>query len=158
MKCRFLMPLFRLEWNHEENVYPETTISILEALLNEAVKLERLALIDAGSREFPDWKHPSEFADFVVGFVEIMTHMTCCCLTFKQMDGDLMISIKDRVENEVINDRPLLWFHLDGAIPKASDPGVPSIHYHQIVDPVSLVRAEKHLASFNGAPNSSESL
>jgi len=136
-----LLPSFRLEWDHKEDAYPDTAFSILKAILKESIKeckLERLALIDAGSVDFPNWKHPPEFADFLVDFTAKMTHLTCCCLTFKQMDVDLIKSIKERVEEEVVTERPSLWFHLGRDIPNVSDPGVPPIHYHQIVQPITL--------------------
>jgi len=134
-----------LRWNHKEDVYPETAFSILKAILKESIKksmeetkLERLTLIDAGTAavDLPDWKHPPEFADFLVRFTAQMTHLTCCCLTFKQMDIDLMKAIKERVEEQVVMERPSLWFHLGRDLPDASDPGVPSIHYHQMVNPI----------------------
>jgi len=55
------------------------------------------------------------------------------------MDPGLMTEIKKRVELEVVTERPSLWFHLGRNIPQASDAGVPPIHYHQIVEPVSFV-------------------
>ena len=146
-------PSYSLRWEHKEDVYPGTAVSILKAILNEAIvkeavlkgsidssiqetKLERLALIDAGSVDLPNWKHPPNFADFLVDFTAKMTHLTCCCLTFKQMDGVLMKAIKERVEEEVVIERPSLWFHLGRDIPNVSDPGVPAIHYHQMVNPM----------------------
>ncbi len=135
----------RSPWSqdHKEVVYPATAVSILKAILKGSIeksvhetKLERLVLIDAGSipsSKLSDWKHPPEFADFLVGFTAQMTHLSCCCLTFKQMDIKLMKAIKERVEEEVVTERPSLWFHLDRDIPNVSDPGVPPIiHYHQI--------------------------
>jgi len=69
-----------------------------------------------------------------------MKHLTCYCLTFYQMDVDLIKSIKNRVEEEVLVAERLYsrWFHLSRKVPQASDPGVPSIHYHQIVEPPSF--------------------
>lgn len=55
------------------------------------------------------------------------------------MDVDVMNAIKSRVEEEVVPERPSLWFHLDRILPKASDQSVPPIHYHQMVNPVSFV-------------------
>lgn len=129
----------RLEWTHKEDVYPATAFAILKALLKASLKLERLVLIDAATEKLPQWKPPPGFADFLVDFTAKMTHMTCCCVTFKQMNTGLMEEIKERVENEVVTERPSLWLHLDHAIPEASDPGVPAVHYHQIVYPISFV-------------------
>ena len=50
-----------------------------------------------------------------------------------------MKGIKERVEEEVVKLRPSLWFHLGRTIPEASDHGVPAIHYHQIVYPMSFI-------------------
>lgn len=44
----------------------------------------------------------------------------------------------ERIAQEVVPTRPSLWFHLDRALPEASDPGVPWIHYHPMVDPMSF--------------------
>ena len=139
----------RLELNLAGDDYFTAAFYILKVILekslftfrNESAKLERLTLIDAGPRNFPDWKPPQEFADFLVDFTAKMTHLTCCCLTFKQMDGVLMKTIKERVEKEVVMERPSLWFHLDSVIPDPSDPGVPPIHHHQIVSPISFYTA-----------------
>ena len=129
---------FRLKWNHKEAVYPETVLSILKALLAESVPLERLVLIDDGIAKLPDWNPPPDFADFIVDFASKMVNLSCFCITFNQMDAELMNGIKQRVIEEVVAKRRSLWFHLGRAIPKASDVGVPSIHYHQIVEPIRL--------------------
>ena len=119
-------------------MYPTTTMLILEALLAESTQLERLVLVDDGTGNLPGWSHPPEFADFLVGFVSKMANLSCCCVTFNQMDIDLMKEITQRVTEQVVTTRRSLWFHLDRAIPKPSDPGVPPIHYHQIVEPISF--------------------
>jgi len=54
------------------------------------------------------------------------------------MDPKLMKEIKERVELEVVKERPSLWFHLGRVIPQASDTGVPLIHCI-IIEPVSFV-------------------
>jgi len=111
---------------------------ILEALLAESTQLERLVLVDGGTGNLPGWSHPPEFADFLVGFVATMPTLSCFCVTFNQMDIFLAKDITQRVTEEVVGMRLSLWFHLDRAVPKASDPGVPPIHYHQIVEPISF--------------------
>jgi len=103
------------------------------------LKLEERFQINVPCEKLPDWQPPPEFADFLVDFTAKMTHMTCCLITFHQINTGLMQKIKERVENEVVTERPSLWFHLDHAIPEASDPGVPAVHYHQIVKPISFV-------------------
>jgi len=128
-----------LVFKQQENNGPSTAYSILKALLKRSLLLERVALIDGGSEKLVAWKHPPEFADFLVGFNAKMTHLTCCCLTFNKLDVDLMKAIKERVEEEVVTDRPSLWFYMDRSLPEASDEGMPSIHYHQMVKPISFV-------------------
>jgi len=128
-----MLTSFRLEWNHQEDIYSTTAFSILEALLKGSVQLERLTLIVAGPKNIPDWNPSPEFANFLVEFTTKMTHLTCCCIIFNQLGVKLMKEIKQRVEKEVVAERPSLWLHLDRALPEASDPGVPSIHYHQMV-------------------------
>jgi len=128
-----------LVFKHQEDAYPSTAYSILKALLKGSVLLERVALIDGGSEKRPDWKPPPEYADFLVGFTAKMTHMTCLCLTFNQLDVDFMEEIKNRVKKEVVTERPSLWFSMGRTLPEASDEGVPAIHYHQIISPISFV-------------------
>jgi len=130
---------FRLKWSHKEDVYAEATLQILKAIRTECVQLERLVLIDDGIAKLPGWNPPPDFADFIVDFASKMANLSCFCITFNQIDADLMNGIKQRVDDEVVTMRCSLWFHLGRVIPKASDVGVPSIHYHQIVEPVSFV-------------------
>ena len=77
--------------------YPTAAALILKVILEkslltfrkESYNLERLALIDAGTTvDLPSWKHPHGFADFLVRFTAQMTHLTCCCLSFKQIQAD----------------------------------------------------------------------
>lgn len=67
-----------------------------------------------------------------------MEQMSCCCLTFNQMDVDLVEEINHRIKQEMIEKRRFLWFHLGSTVPEASDVGVPPIHYHEMVEPVSF--------------------
>ncbi len=136
---------FRLKWKHGGDDYTATVLSILEFLLENKkfLLLERLVLIEDGGsqnkrkrRRWTASPPPPGFFDRLLDFASKMTHMTCCCLTFNQMDPKLMKEIKERVELEVVKERPSLWFHLGREIPQA---GVPLIHYHQIVEPVSFV-------------------
>jgi len=126
-----------LKWKHEDDNYPSTALSILKAILEKSVLLERLALIDGGSDNLPIWIHPPDFADFLVKFAAKMSHLTCCCLSFKQLDCFPIVNVKHRIAQEVVRMRPSLWFHMDRSLPQASDPGVPWVHYHQLVDPMS---------------------
>ena len=131
--------IIRLEWNHDEEDYPSAALSILKAILEKSVLLERLVLIDGGSDNLPIWNQPPEFADFLVEFASKMPHLTCCCLSFKQLDSFPIVNIKQRIAHEVVRVRPSLWFHIDRSLPEASDPGVPWVHYHEIVDRMSFV-------------------
>jgi len=55
--------------------------------------------------------HPStELSKFLVEFASKMDHLTSCCLTFNHLSLDLMKEIKQRVEEEVVTERPSLWF------------------------------------------------
>ena len=139
LKGYFFANIFSLEWDHQEDVYPATALLILKAILEKSPLLERLVLIDGGSDNLPFLSAPHKFSDHILEFASKMTHMSCFCVTFNQLAVDLMKEIKERVENEVVAERPSLWFHLDRNIPEASDAGVPSVHYHQIVEPVSFV-------------------
>jgi len=138
-KLHVVISIFRLEWWHEDEEYPATALLYLKAILKESVNLERLALIDGGSYESFALSPPPELANVLVEFTSKMDHLTCCCITFNYRSVDLMKKIKQRVEEEVVTERPSLWFHLDRRIPEASDLGVPWIHYHQIVRPMSFI-------------------
>ena len=131
-------------WNRKEEDYPATVLSILKTFLGneKSLLLERLVLIedrDSGNVSPSPSPPPPGFSDRLLEFTSKMKHLTCCCITSNQMDPDLMTEIKNRVELEVVTERPSLWFHLGRNIPKALDAGVPLIHYHQIVEPVSFV-------------------
>jgi len=141
------------EWNHEEDGYPTTVLSILKILREKSPLLERLVLIDGGFCSYsltvndgfrlelplPSLSPPHKFSELLLEFTSKMTHMTCCCLTFRRLAVNLLKEITERVEEDVVAERPSLWFHLGRNIPKASDAGVPSVHYHEIVEPVSFV-------------------
>ena len=134
----FSIVLFRLKWNDKEKKHPRTASKILRALvLANFVQLESLALIDAGSGK-PDWKNPPNLADTMVRFAKMMANLSCCCLIFKQMNAEYMNEGKQKVEKDVVQTHPTLWFYLGRSIPNASDLGVPLIHYHQIVAPMSF--------------------
>ena len=128
-----------MKWDDRKDKYPATAFLILRGLLANSAQLERLALIDHGSGKLDEWESPSKFADSIVGFVSKMVKLSCVCLTFKQINADFMNGIKQRVAKEVVAKRPSLWFHLGHSIPKISDAGVPTIHYHQIVQPMTFV-------------------
>jgi len=127
-----------MKWDDRKDKYPATAFLVLRALLAGSVQLERLALIDGGSGNLDEWESPSKFDDSIVGFISKMVNLSCVCLTFKQINVDYMNGIKQRVTEEVVAMRPSLWFHIGRSVPKASDAGVPSIHYHQIVQPMSF--------------------
>lgn len=134
----FFIVLFRLKWHDKENKHAKTASKILRALvLANFVQLESLALIDPGSGK-PDWKNPPNLADTMVRFAKMMANLSCCCLVFKQMNAEYMNEGKQKVEKDVVQTRPTLWFHLGRSIPNPSDLGVPLIHYHQIVHPKSF--------------------
>jgi len=126
-----------LKWNHRDAKYPTLTLSLIKAILKKSPRLERLVLIDGGSENLPSYSYLPGLDDSLVYFAANMKHLTCYCLTFNQMDVDLMKGIKNRVEEEVVTERPSLWFHLSRQLPQA-DPNVPSIHYQQIVEPPSF--------------------
>jgi len=128
-----------MKFSGTDDAYPVTALLLLKALVDESVPLERLALIDGSNDNLNVWRPSSDFSDSLVDFFTKMSHLTCCCITFSQMDVDLMNGIKNRVEEEVVKKRRWLWFHLGRAVPKASDAGVPPIHYHEMVEPVTFL-------------------
>jgi len=142
--------IFSLVWDHKEltsrMTYPLTALRIIKALLQKSPLLERLVLIDGGSKYLPflnlPHKYPDLFRHFlqeILQFASKMTHLSCCVLTFNYLTDDFMKVIKERVEEEVVSVRPSLWFYLDRKMPEPSDGSVPSVHYHEIVEPVSFV-------------------
>jgi len=130
---------FRLKWNnHEDDEYPGFALLLLKAIREKGVHLERLVLIDGSSKDTSFWSPPPDFANLLVELTTKLEHLTCCCITFNHLSVDLMKETKQRVEKEVVTERPSLWFHLDRRIPEASDYGVPWIHFHEIVHPMSF--------------------
>jgi len=157
LKDYSFVKLLSFEWNHKEDGFPTTALSILEVLREKSPLLERLVLIDGGSvdggfrelwtvndygmwtESLPSLSPPHKFSDLLLEFASKMTHMTCCLITFEQLAVDLMKEVEERIEKEVVAERPSLWFYLDRKIPKAPEGGVPSVHFHEIVEPVSFV-------------------
>lgn len=129
---------FRLKWNYQYEDFLGTILSLLSAILKESVLLERLVLIDGGPSNSSSYTYLPGLDDAFVNFAAKMTHMTCCCITSNQIDSDHMKAIKQRVEEEVLPERPSLWFHMGRTVPEASDTTMPPIHYCQIVDPQSF--------------------
>jgi len=83
-----------MKWNqHEDDEYPETVLSILKAIPEKSAQLERLVVIDGGSEPLSSWSSPTELANLLVEFTSKLNHLTCCCLTFKQLSADLMKEI-----------------------------------------------------------------
>jgi len=125
-----------LEWKHHGNGFP--VLLMLKTLLGCSLHLERLALINRSTGTVPTlpvWDHPPEATDFLVNFALKMKRLVCCCLVFDRIDWNLVKDVYERVENEVVPIRPSLWFHLGRGEPYSSDPDVPSIHFHEMVDP-----------------------
>jgi len=123
-----------LEWKHHGNGFP--FLMILQSLLGYSLQLERLALINRCTGTAPAvWDHPPDAADFLVDFAFKMKRLVCCCLLFDRIDSSLIKDVSERIKNEVVPKRPSLWFHLGRGEPYVNDPEVPSIHFHEIVDP-----------------------
>ncbi len=81
-----------------------------------------------------DWKHPPKTADYVVQFAKEMKRLVCCCLTFYYFNQNLCNQVNSRIAKEVVSERPSLWFVMDCFNPKVTDPNIPLIHYHEMVD------------------------
>ena len=62
-----------------------------------------------------------------------MKHLFAVCVTFDELDSILKEEVDRRIVEEVLPNRPALWFHLGTDIPNAVDPGVPLVHYHEMV-------------------------
>ncbi len=83
----------------------------------------------------PVWKKLPKAADFLVNFALKMERLVCCCLV-DWIRLSLIKKIQERIENDVLPQRRSLWFYLGQAEPCASDPDVPGIHFHEMVNPV----------------------
>ena len=112
-------------------------LRILKSLKQFSPKIERISL------EFMCKTYPTDrdhlMGDLLVDFTLKMKHLSCLSLSLKQLDGALIKNVHERIKKEVLPTRPSLWFHLDRCLPEASDPGVPWVHYHQIVRPMSFI-------------------
>ena len=127
-----------MKWDPEEDGI--TLFWLLKYLLgSSSLQLERLVLIAESSKNGPDWNHPIKLPDLIVKFALKMKRLVCCCIVFDRMDSNLIKEIQQRIAKEIVLIRPSLWFHLGREKPLASDPSVPSIHYHEMVDPIIYV-------------------
>jgi len=111
-------------------------LEILKSLLGCRLHLERLVLLAYRSENKPDWNHPPDTVDFLVKFSKKMVRLVCFCLIYDRLDPNLITVAQHRIAQEVVTIRPSLWFCLGREEPLASDPNVPGIHFHEMVDPV----------------------
>jgi len=128
---------FRLHWDPEGDGI--TLFLLLKYLIGSSLQLERLVLIAKSPKNETDWDHPIKLPDLIVKFALKMKRLVCCCIVFDRMDSNLIKEIQQRIAKEIVPIRPSLWFHLGREKPLASDPSVPSIHYHEMVDPIIYV-------------------
>jgi len=107
-------------------------ICILKSLLSHAPNIQRIA-IEWKIETLPaDWNYP--LADFIVQLALKLERLTCLSLTFFELDDTKLIEhVHRRMAEEVLPTRPALWFHLGYDYAEASDPGVPAVHYHEMV-------------------------
>ena len=112
---------------------------LLKFLLGSSLQLERLVLIAKSPRHGPNWKQPLQLPDFIVDFALKMKRLVCCCMVFDRLDPSLIKEVQQRIAKEVVPIRPSFWFHLGREVPLASDLSVPSIHFHEMVEPMVYV-------------------
>lgn len=103
---------------------------VFQSLLCRASHLERLVLIFETKVPCSD-DHP--LVDFLVQFALKMKRLTCLCITFNKIDPALIQEVKRRLTEDVLPSSPSFWFHLGRELPKATDPGVPPLHYHEMI-------------------------
>ena len=106
--------------------------AVLKSLLGRASSLQRLSLF-FDSMALPKGSDHSQLANFFVQFVLKMKHLFAVCVTFDELDSILKEEVDRRIVEEVLPNRPALWFHLGTDTPNAVDPGVPLVHYHEMV-------------------------
>jgi len=140
----FILPVirisefYRLKWDPEEDGI--TLFWLLKYLLgSSSLQLERLVLIAESSKNGPDWNHPIKLPDFIVDFALKMKRLVCCCIVFDLLNPNLIKEVQQRIVKEVVPIRPSFWFHLGREVPLASNLSVPSIHYHEMVEPMVYV-------------------
>lgn len=107
---------------------------VFKSLLCRASHLERLVLIFENNKDIPysgSDDHP--LVDFLVQFALKMKRLTCLCMTFNKIDPALIQELKRRLTEDVLPSRSSFWFHLGRELPKATDPGVPPLHYHEMI-------------------------
>ncbi len=111
-------------------------LELLKSLLGSRLHLERLVLIAYRSGIKSVWIHPPDTVDFLVKFAKKMVRLVCFCLIYDRLDPNLITAAQHRIAQEVVSIRPSLWFCLGREEPLASDPNVPGIHFHEMIDPV----------------------
>ena len=106
--------------------------AVLKSLLGRSSSLQRLSLF-FDNMALPKGSDHSQLANFFVQFVLKMKHLFAVCVTFDEFDSILKEEVDRRIVEEVLPNRPALWFHLGTDTPNAVDPGVPLVHYYEMV-------------------------
>jgi len=124
--------IFNYRFEFEFQVWDRAdAVHLLESFSLHAPNLERISIR-------LECKTPSIFcdfplADFLIQFCSKKKHLTCLSLTFFNLDDALIDQVNQRMAEEVLSERPSLWFYLGNRFPEASDPTVPSVHYHEMI-------------------------
>jgi len=125
-----------LKWIHGES--SGFLVELLNAVLASSSNLQRLALIGPNLVEGALYRtDPTEgtTTNSLVQFASKMTHLSCLLMVVGQLDPALIEEVKRKITAEILPSRPSLWFSIGRQLPQATDPDVPSIHFHEMVDP-----------------------
>lgn len=130
------MPLFnRLEWKNglDDNA---DVLALLRSILERSPRLERLVLYAVKTNHSScDRCLIQDLQDYLVTFVKKMPKLVALCMSGFQFN-DAIGSVKRQLIDQVLPERPALWFHLDSNHPKENDRSVPWIHNAGIVNPI----------------------
>lgn len=74
--------------------------------------------------------------DLIVGFATEMERLVALCVVGFRMNSDVVRNIEQRVEKEILPQRPSFWCHFD--FPNSNDPEVPVVHMTEILDPFDI--------------------
>ena len=112
-------------------------VMLFKTLAKIAPKMERLVLHDEYSY-FPNifWESQTDLGQLIVEFLSKMKNLVAFSFTGYKIEPDVQEAVRGHVATEILPGSPSFWLHLGKSLPEANDPGVPRVHYDEIVHPI----------------------
>ncbi len=133
----------RLECWHTFKGAEINILLLFEFLLQFVPKLERL-VVHGKTRKGEEpifWEHFTDLSDYLIDFVSKMGNLVAFCFTGFDIQPFVLEAVRSRLSEEILPNRPSLWFYFGRVLPNANDPSVPRVHYDEIVNPIDPFNA-----------------